>query len=63
MLAHAEMRALLVRMFMRPPAYHYDDHDRQFSLVIVRIEGTERRIGVYFRAEGGWQMDAQIAQL
>jgi hypothetical protein len=22
-----------------------------------------RRIGVYFRAEGGWQMDAQIAQL
>jgi hypothetical protein len=34
------------------------------SNCIIPLWGqAERRIGVYFRAEGGWQMDAQIAQL
>ena len=35
---------LHLRILMRQSTYRYGDHDRQFSLVVVRMEGAERRL-------------------
>jgi hypothetical protein len=51
---------LYLRILLRQSAYHYGDHDHQFSLVVVRIERAYRRFFACDSVSSGIAVGAQM---